>query len=51
MNTAIAAAQKPVLMASAMRKAVEAGREAYLAGRMPRRAYASASSPTSGLIN
>jgi thiazole synthase len=45
MNTAIAAARDPVLMASAMRKAVEAGREAYRAGRMPRRAYASASSP------
>jgi len=45
MNTAIAEAQNPVLMASAMRKAVEAGREAYLAGRMPRRLYASASSP------
>src|ERR1700681_2917792 len=39
MNTAIAAAQKPVLMASAMRKAVEAGREAYLAGRMAKRFY------------
>ena len=45
MNTAIAEAKHPVLMASAMRKAVEAGREAYLAGRMPRRAFASASSP------
>ncbi|KAA0874474.1 thiazole synthase [Nitrincola tapanii] len=45
MNTAIAAAQKPVLMAQAMRKAIEAGREAYLAGRMPRKRYASASSP------
>ena len=45
MNTAIAAARDPVLMASAMRKAVEAGREAFRAGRMPRRAYASASSP------
>lgn len=51
MNTAIAAAQKPVLMASAMRKAIEAGREAYLAGRMPRKAYASASSPLDGTIN
>ncbi len=52
MNTAIAAAQDPVLMASAMRKAVEAGREAYLAGRMPRKLYsASPSSPTSGLIS
>lgn len=50
MNTAIAAAQKPVLMASAMRKAIEAGREAYLAGRMPARRYASASSPVDGLF-
>ena len=50
MNTAIAAADKPVLMASAMKKAVEAGREAWLAGRMQRKAYASASSPESGLI-
>jgi len=48
MNTAIAEAQNPVLMASAMKKAIEAGREAYLAGRMPRRAYASASSPLDG---
>lgn len=48
MNTAIAEAQNPVLMASAMRKAVEAGREANLAGRMPRRLYASASSPVDG---
>lgn len=48
MNTAIAAAQKPVLMASAMRKAIEAGREAYCAGRMPRKMYASASSPIDG---
>jgi len=45
MNTAIAAAQNPVLMANAMRKAIEAGRDAFLAGRMPKRAYASASSP------
>lgn len=51
MNTAIAGARDPVLMASAMRKAVEAGREAFLAGRMPRREYqASPSSPTTGLI-
>ena len=50
MNTAIAAANDPVLMASAMRKAIEAGREAYLAGRMPRKKYASASSPLDGLI-
>jgi thiazole synthase len=48
MNTAIAAAQKPVLMASAMKKAIEAGREAFLAGRMPRKRYASASSPLEG---
>lgn len=45
MNTAVAEAKDPVLMASAMRKAIEAGREAYLAGRMPRRRFASASSP------
>lgn len=51
MNTAIAAAKDPVLMASAMKKAVEAGREAYLAGRMPKKVYqASPSSPTTGLI-
>ncbi|ORU90210.1 MAG: thiazole synthase [Cycloclasticus sp. symbiont of Poecilosclerida sp. M] len=50
MNTAIAHAKDPVLMASAMKKAVQAGREAYLAGRMPRRRYASASSPIDGLI-
>ncbi len=48
MNTAIAEAKNPVLMASAMKKGIEAGREAYLAGRMPRRAYASASSPIDG---
>jgi thiazole synthase len=51
MNTAIALARDPVLMAGAMRKAVEAGREAYRAGRMPRKLYAaSPSSPTTGLI-
>jgi thiazole synthase len=50
MNTAIAKAQNPVLMASAMKKGVEAGREAYLAGRMPKKLYASASSPIEGLI-
>jgi thiazole synthase len=50
MNTAIAEAKNPVLMASAMRKAIEAGREAFLAGRMPRRRYASASSPLEGLV-
>ena len=48
MNTAIAGAQNPVLMASAMKKAIEAGREAFLAGRMPRKRYASASSPVDG---
>ena len=48
MNTAIAAAKNPVLMASAMKKAIEAGREAYLAGRIPRKLYASASSPIEG---
>jgi thiazole synthase len=48
MNTAIAGAKDPVLMASAMKKAIEAGREAYLAGRMPRKQYASASSPLDG---
>ena len=51
MNTAIAGARDPVLMASAMRKAVEAGREAFLAGRIPRKRYASASSPVDGLIS
>jgi len=51
MNTAIAGAQNPVLMASAMKKATEAGREAYLAGRMPKKLYsASPSSPTAGII-
>jgi len=51
MNTAIAHAQNPVLMATAMKKAVEAGREAFLAGRMPRKHYhAEASSPTQGRI-
>lgn len=50
MNTAIAAAQNPVLMASAMKKAIEAGREAFLAGRMPRKRFASASSPIDGLF-
>jgi len=50
LNTAIAQAKEPVLMAHAMREAVSAGRRAFLAGRMPRRLYASASSPESGLI-
>ncbi|HUX62322.1 thiazole synthase [Sulfuricella sp.] len=52
MNTAIAGAGNPVLMASAMKKAVQAGREAFLAGRMPKKLYsASPSSPTSGMIS
>ncbi len=50
MNTAIAAAKNPILMASAMRKSVEAGRQAWLAGRIPRKRYASASSPLEGQI-
>ncbi len=51
MNTAIASAEDPVRMAGAMRKAVQAGRDAFRAGRMPRKHYAaSPSSPTSGLI-
>jgi len=51
MNTAIATAKNPVMMASAMKKAVEAGREAFLAGRMPKKPYtASPSSPTGGTI-
>ena len=52
MNTAIAAARDPILMASAMKRAIEAGRDAYLAGRMPKKLYsATPSSPTSGLIS
>ena len=50
MNTAIAEAQNPEQMARAMRLALEAGRLAYLAGRMPRRLYASASSPLTGVV-
>ncbi len=51
MNTAIATAKNPVMMASAMKKAVEAGREAFLAGRMPKKPYtASASSPSAGTL-
>lgn len=50
MNTAIAAAKDPVLMASAMKKGIQAGREAYLAGRMPKKRFASASSPLDGLF-
>jgi thiazole synthase len=48
MNTAIAAAHNPIVMAGAMKKAIEAGREAYLAGRMPRKQYGSPSSPVGG---
>ena len=50
MNTAIANAENPVLMAEAMRDAVIGGRKCYLAGRMPKRLYASASSPMSGVV-
>ncbi len=50
MNTAIAKARDPLLMAAAMRKAVQAGREGYLAGRMPRRSLGDASSPLGGLF-
>ena len=50
MNSAIANAQQPILMAQAMRHAIEAGRLAYLAGRMPKKLYASASSPLDGMI-
>lgn len=50
MNTGIAGAEQPVLMAEAMREAVAAGRKAYRAGRMPKKAYATASSPETGLI-
>jgi thiazole synthase len=49
-NTAIAHAKDPVLMAEAMREGVRAGRKAFLAGRMARTRYANASSPTSGLV-
>ena len=52
MNTAVAKARDPVRMAQAMRKAIEAGREAFLAGRMPKKLYsATPSSPTEGLIS
>jgi thiazole synthase len=49
LNTAMAAATLPVLMASAMKKGVEAGREAFLAGRMGKKLYATASSPVEGI--
>ncbi len=51
LNTAIAQADHPVLMAEAMKHAVQAGRLAYLAGRIPRKRYASASSPLTGTIH
>jgi thiazole synthase len=50
MNTAIACAKDPVAMATAMRHAMIAGRSAYLAGRIPKKLYASASSPLEGMI-
>jgi thiazole synthase len=50
MNTAIALASDPIAMATAMKLAVEAGRLAYQAGRIPRRSYASASSPVEGMV-
>jgi thiazole synthase len=50
MNTAIAGAKDPILMAEAMRLGVEAGRKAFLAGRMPKKLYATASSPLAGMI-
>ena len=51
MNTAIAGAKNPILMAEAMRLGVEAGRKAYLAGRIAKKLYATASSPLDGLVN
>ena len=51
MNTAIAEARDPVMMASAMKHGILAGRQAFLAGRMPRRRFASASSPVDGLVD
>ena len=48
MNTGIAGAKDPVLMAEAMREAVDAGRKAFLAGRIPKKLYATASSPIDG---
>jgi thiazole synthase len=50
MNTAIAGAEQPVAMAQAMKHAVIAGRLAYLAGRIPKKMYASASSPVEGMV-
>ena len=51
LNTAVAKARDPILMASAMRKAIEAGREAFMSGRIPKKLYATASSPTDNLID
>ena len=51
MNTAIASAKDPILMAEAMRQGVEAGRKAFLAGRIPKKLYATASSPLDGMLN
>ncbi|HYA28281.1 MAG TPA: thiazole synthase [Acidobacteriota bacterium] len=51
MNTAIASARDPILMAEAMRQGVEAGRKAFLAGRIPKKLYATASSPLDGVVN
>jgi thiazole synthase len=51
MNTAIAGAKDPILMAEAMRLGIEAGRKAYLAGRIPKKLYATASSPLDGLLS
>ena len=50
LNTAVAKARQPVMMAEAMRKAIEAGRSAFLAGRIPKKLYATASSPWEGLV-
>src|SRR2546425_12128394 len=50
MNTAIAGAKDPILMAEAMKLAVEAGRKAFLAGRVPKKLYATASSPLDGIL-
>ncbi|HEX7229601.1 MAG TPA: thiazole synthase, partial [Candidatus Binatia bacterium] len=51
MNTAIASAKDPILMAEAMRLGIEAGRKAYLAGRIPKKLYATASSPLEGVLS
>ncbi|MFQ5351923.1 MAG: thiazole synthase, partial [Candidatus Binatia bacterium] len=51
MNTAIAGAGDPILMAEAMKQGVEAGRKAYLAGRIEKKMYATASSPVTGLLS